>query len=45
MTSEGIAIVGTDQVVVNDTIPLSEHDISRMDESQEIDIGEADTLF
>ena len=45
MTSEGIAIVGSDQVVVDDTIPLSEQDISQMDESQEIDMGEADTLF
>lgn len=49
MTREGIAILGsgggTDQVVVDDTIPLSEHEISKMDESQEVEMKEADTLF
>ena len=45
MTKEGIAIIGSEKVAVEDTIPLSEHDISRMDESQEIEMAEADTLF
>ena len=45
MTGEGIALVGTDQVVVDENIPLSEHEISQMDDTQEVDMGEADTLF
>ena len=44
MTKKGISILGP-EVMVDDTIPLSEHDVSQLDETQEIEIGEADTLF
>lgn len=46
MTHEGIAVLGSsEKIMVDDTIPLSEHDISQMDDSHEVDIAEADTLF
>ena len=44
MTKEGISILGPEGMV-SDTIPLSEHDVSQLDDTQEIEIGEADTLF
>ena len=42
--TEGITVLGTESVEMDETIPLSPEEISKMGD-EEVDITEADTLF